>query len=247
MAEQGRVGRRRFDYDRRLLPHPYLEELEPTGGDPEFERMRRTRPRDETDRAELLKARVAARAKWLKETVESPGYPAWNLLYFTLICSIVPELEDVIVLETGTNHGVSTIVLAQALKELGVDAVVRTVELNPQLSEIARRNVDRAGLSNYVQFNVGDSIDFLEKLTADVDHIDFAFIDDRHTRDHVVREIELVCPKVVPRRGKVYFDNTSRGDVAEALRVLGERFGGNLIEFGNCSWAPPGNAIWQPD
>jgi hypothetical protein len=46
--------------------------------------------------------------------------------------------------------------------------------------------------------------------------------------------------------GKVYFDNSGRGGVAEALDYLRERHGGNLVTFLNCSSAPPGNTIWQP-
>jgi hypothetical protein len=34
--------------------------------------------------------------------------------------------------------------------------------------------------------------------------------------------------------------------VAEALRRIRAAHGGNLIEFANCSWAPPGNAVWRP-
>lgn len=33
--------------------------------------------------------------------------------------------------------------------------------------------------------------------------------------------------------------------MAKALRHIKAAYGGNLIEFLNCSWAPPGNAIWQ--
>jgi predicted O-methyltransferase YrrM len=239
-----RFGGRRFDYDRGLLPHPYLAELEADEFDADFVELSKTPPRDDAERKE----RAAARTKWLGDTHMSPGYPAWNLLYYTVLSSIDPELEDVVVLETGANCGVSTIVMAQAVRDLGLDVPVHTVELHPGLAENAQRNIEKAGLSDYVRFTVGNSLDFLEKLTAEVDHIDFAFIDDLHTRDHILREIDLVCPKVFPRRGKVFFDNTGGGgDVALALRELRPRFGGNLVEFANCSWGPPGNVIWQPD
>jgi hypothetical protein len=53
-------------------------------------------------------------------------------------------------------------------------------------------------------------------------------------------------PLVRSCRGKVYFDITSAGGVAEALRRIGAAHGGDLVEFANCSWAPPGNAVCQP-
>ena len=105
-------SRRRFDYDRRLLPNPRIAELEPV--------------------------EVSAREELTDETSWSLGYPAWNLLYYALFTSILPEQESVVVLETGTNRGVSTIVMAQALKDLGVDAVLDTVEQDPERVEAAR-------------------------------------------------------------------------------------------------------------
>jgi hypothetical protein len=65
--------------------------------------------------------------------------------------------------------------------------------------------------------------------------------------EHVAGEIEIVHPLVARGRGKIYFDNTMAGGVAEALRFLRRAYGGNVVEFENCSWRPPGNAIWQPD
>src|SRR6266542_833803 len=104
---------RRFDYDRNLLPNEYLAQLESRTGD-------------------------------LKEAVQttgmSLGYPAWNLLYYSLLCSI-PE-RDPVVVETGTNRGFSSIVMAQALKDSGHPGIVRTVEFDPSLAEVARQNID---------------------------------------------------------------------------------------------------------
>ena len=70
------------------------------------------------------------------------------------------------VVETGTNWGASTIVMAQALKDLGTTAKVRTVEMNESLVEIAKGNVEKAGLTDQVEFHVEDSLSFLAR-TAD--------------------------------------------------------------------------------
>jgi len=220
---------RRFDYDRRLLPNRHLAELEPEGTD------------------------LATAAASTGLTV---GYPAWNLLYYTLFCSpqpdpgvfgpVPPPIDaDLVVVETGTNLGASTIVMAQALKDLGTEAKVRTVEVNESAVELARRNVDRAGLSDHVEFHVEDSLVFLSRLVAEVERLDFVFVDDDHRTEHVVKELDIICPHMAPR-GKIYFDNTTGRGVSGALRHLQDKYGGNLIHFPNCSFAPPGNAIWQP-
>ena len=137
--------------------------------------------------------------------------------------------------------------MAQALKDLGVTAKVRTVDHDTSAVEIAKRNVEGAGLADHVEFHVGDSLGFLSRIADEVEQIDFVFLDDDHRTDHVVQELAILCPKIRRGTGKIYFDNTGGRMVSAALRHLKETYGGNLIEFPNCSLSPPGNAIWQPD
>ncbi|HZD73250.1 MAG TPA: class I SAM-dependent methyltransferase [Actinomycetota bacterium] len=206
-----------FDYDRRLLVNPYLAEREHDVHD--------------------LQAAMAS-------TGLSLGYPAWNLLYYALLCSLPPA--DPVVVETGTNQGFSTIVLAQALIDAGAEGLVRTVDIDPEAVALARRHAQQAKVAERIRFEVADSRDFLARLAAEVDHVDFAFLDGDHRPEAVVAEFEQLRPLVAACRGKVYFDNTATGGVAEALRHIHATYGGNLVEFPTCSWAPPGNAIWQP-
>lgn len=209
-----------FDYDRRLLPNPYLAEVESHCHD----------------------IRSAVRTSGL-----SIGYPAWNMLYYTFLCAVPPGEPRVWVVETGTNVGFSTIVLAQVLKDRGLDSRVVTVDIDPAVVGMARLHVRRAGLEEFVEFHVDDSLRFLDRYVRTVERIDFAFLDGNHERDHVVEEFARVHPLLTGPASTVYFDNTSEGGVAEALRIIRQRFGGNLVELPNCSWAPPGNAIWQPE
>jgi precorrin-6B methylase 2 len=216
---------RRYDYDRRLLPNSYLAHLEP----PDIRDFSAS-----NDRTGL-----------------TPGYPAWNLLYYSLFCSLPVESygstfelsklrQDPVVVETGTNRGASTIVMAQALKDAGLASKVLTVERREHLQRVARKHVEAAGLSSHVTFHLGDSVEFLRGLES----VDFLFLDDDHDFEHVMTEIEAIHDKL--REGAiVYFDNTLEGGVAEALQAIPERYGGNVIEFPNCSLGPPGNAIWQ--
>ena len=207
-----------FDYDRQLLVNPYLAEQEAACHD--------------------LRSAVA-------RTGLSLGYPAWNLLDYTLLCSL--PSSDPVVVETGTNLGFSTIVLAQALVDAGAGGVVLTVDIDPEMVELAKGHAAQAGVARSIRFHLGDSRDFLARLAGEVDHIDFAFLDGDHRAEAAVAEFQRLYPLVAACHCKVYFDNTSRGGVAKALRRIRATYGGNLIEFRNCSWAPPGNAIWQPN
>jgi predicted O-methyltransferase YrrM len=211
------ISRRAFRYDRRLLVSPYLAGPEAASHD-------------------------------LPSAVErsglSIGYPSWNLLYYALLCSVTRP--DPVVIETGTNHGFSTIVLAQALADAGRGGVVRTVDVDPCVVEVARGHAARAGVASLIAFHAGDSLPFLEFVAASVDRVDFAFLDADHRADRVSAEFAVLHPLVAACGGKVYFDNTSSGGVAEALRRIRAEYGGSVVEFANCSWSPPGNAIWQP-
>jgi cephalosporin hydroxylase len=239
-------------YDRRRLPNEYLAGLDPEEPSPELDRLSSIEPADDSQRQALQKEWNEEFMRWLGDTNMSPGYPAWSLLYYSVFTSIVPEVPDPVVVETGTNRGLSTILIAQALADLGVDAAVDTVDVDEAYTQTARRHVEAAGLTRHVRFHTGDSLEFLTELVGRVDHIDFAFLDGDHHAAHVMREIDIIVPKVAARRGKIYFDNSepgggTDGGVAEALEHLKATYGGNVVRFANCSWRPPGNAIWQPD
>jgi predicted O-methyltransferase YrrM len=183
----------------------------------------------------------------IEKTGFSMGYPAWNLLYYILLSSIPLMNKDIVILETGTHLGLSTIILAQVLKDTDSNGTVFTVDKDKKAVKIARQNVLRAGLIDYVNFNIQDSILYLSKITEQKQHIHFAFLDSNHDYRHVLKEFSIIYPKIQPVRGKVFFDNSTYGGVAKALKYIKSHYDGNIIEFDNSSWAPPGNALWQPD
>jgi len=79
------------------------------------------------------------------------------------------------VLEIGTLGGYSTIWLARALPEGGR---VISLELNPKHAQVARDNIERAGLSKRVEIRLGRALDTLPKLAAEAkDPFDLIFID----------------------------------------------------------------------
>ncbi len=79
------------------------------------------------------------------------------------------------ILEIGTLGGYSTIWLARALPENGS---LISLELDPRHAEIARKNLDTAGLSNRVEIRVGRAIDSLKALVASgAAPFDLIFID----------------------------------------------------------------------
>jgi predicted O-methyltransferase YrrM len=79
------------------------------------------------------------------------------------------------VLEIGTLGGYSTIWLARALTAGGK---VTTLEIDPERAEIARKNLDSAGVLDRVEITIGAAIDSLAALSnGDGDPFDLIFID----------------------------------------------------------------------
>jgi predicted O-methyltransferase YrrM len=79
------------------------------------------------------------------------------------------------VLEIGTLAGFSTIWMAQGLPDGGR---LITCEYVPRHAELARSNLDMAGLGHLVEIRVGAALDTLRELAReDAEPFDFVFID----------------------------------------------------------------------
>jgi predicted O-methyltransferase YrrM len=79
------------------------------------------------------------------------------------------------VLEIGTLGGYSTIWLARALPSGGL---VVTLEALPEHAEVARKNIERAGLGGMVDIRVGAALETLPVLASEgAGSFDLVFID----------------------------------------------------------------------
>jgi predicted O-methyltransferase YrrM len=79
------------------------------------------------------------------------------------------------ILEIGTLGGYSTIWLARSLP---VDGKLISLELEPYHAEVARVNVDRAGIGSLVEIRTGPAADTLRAMIAEgTEPFDFVFID----------------------------------------------------------------------
>jgi len=78
------------------------------------------------------------------------------------------------ILEVGTLGGYSTIWLARALP---ADGKLVTLEMDPKHAEVARGNLEHAGLAERVEVRVGPAAETLPKLANEGHRFDFVFID----------------------------------------------------------------------
>ncbi|MEU2839830.1 O-methyltransferase [Streptomyces sp. NPDC007076] len=116
------------------------------------------------------------------------------------------------VLEIGTLGGYSTIWLARALPEGGR---VVTLEADPAYAEVARANIERAGLADVVEIRVGRALDTLPELAAEGHGpFDVVFIDaDKPSNpDYLAWSLKLTRPGSL-----IVADNVVRdGEVVDA-------------------------------
>jgi len=76
------------------------------------------------------------------------------------------------VVEFGTSFGISTIYLADAVRQTGGKLI--TTELLESKAKKAKENISKSGLSNFVEVRIGDA---METLKGHTEPIDFLFLD----------------------------------------------------------------------
>ena len=116
------------------------------------------------------------------------------------------------ILEIGTLGGYSTIWMARALPKSGR---VISLEIDEQHAEVARANIERAGLAKRVDIRVAPATESLAKLIAGrANPFDLVFIDadKEHTLEYFEAAIGLSHPGTV-----IVVDNVVRkGEIVDA-------------------------------
>jgi predicted O-methyltransferase YrrM len=130
------------------------------------------------------------------------------------------------ILEVGTLGGYSTICLARALPR---DGRLVSLEVDSHHADVARTNIERAGLRDIVEIRLGQALDTLRQLEAEGgEPFDLVFIDaDKvNSPDYFRWAVRLGHPGTVVivdnaiRRGSVLDAQTSDPDVAGTRAVI---------------------------
>ena len=128
------------------------------------------------------------------------------------------------ILEIGTLAGYSTIWMARALR---VGGRLITIEANPAHAEVARQNLERAGLADAVSVRVGRALEVLPELVAEGQGpFDMIFIDADKApyAEYLQWALQLARPGTliladnVVRGGDVVNENATDADTAGIRR-----------------------------
>jgi predicted O-methyltransferase YrrM len=132
------------------------------------------------------------------------------------------------ILEIGTLGGYSTIWLARTLPPMGK---LITLEYNPKHAEVARKNFQRANLTNQIEIIVGAALDTLPQLAAqNPPPFDLIFIDaDKKNNPHyfqwalkLSRPGSLIIVDNVVRDGAVINADSDDPDIRGIRQFLTE-------------------------
>jgi len=127
------------------------------------------------------------------------------------------------ILEVGTLGGYSTIWLARALP---ADGRLVTLEIDPHHAEVARRNLEEAGVGDRVEVRVGPALDSLAALAKErIGPFDFVFIDadKEHNADYVDAAIDVARPGALILVDNVVREGGVLDDRSTDSKILGTR------------------------
>ncbi|MFA0751262.1 MAG: hypothetical protein SLRJCFUN_001665 [Candidatus Fervidibacter sp.] len=147
-------------------------------------------------------------ADWVLHAVKRQTqvtYPK-EMGYILVRAGVVPGS---IVVESGSGSGASTLMFAFAVGDSGH---VFSYERRPEFSELARRNVERAGLLHRVTFKLRDIADGFEERDADV-----VFLDVREPWLYLPQAIEALADG-----GTLVILVPTTNQVSETLRAMKE-------------------------
>jgi len=114
--------------------------------------------------------------KSLEEMGTKEFVPSIGPVKAKIIANIVKKHKPKKILEIGTLYGYSAILMANLLDDYTEDSVgaVVTIEIDKTVAEIAKKNLEAAGLLSKVDIIVGDALEVIPKLSG---KFDLLFID----------------------------------------------------------------------
>nr|CAA68045.1 methyltransferase [Lactococcus cremoris] len=113
-----------------------------------------------------------------------PVIPHETVLYFQMLLSLLKPKR---ILEIGTAIGFSALVMAQEVPE----AEIVTIDRNPEMIELAKKNLAKYDHRNQIQLKEGDAADVLQELKGP---FDLVFMDSAKSKyvEFLPKSLELL-------------------------------------------------------
>ena len=108
------------------------------------------------------------------------------------LLALTRKLNPTLVIELGTNVGISSAYLASALEINGGDRLITTMDASPYRQRLAADVHRRTGLNRRVQYVEGLFTDTLKPTLSRMDAVDLAFIDGHHQYQPTLDYMEII-------------------------------------------------------
>jgi cephalosporin hydroxylase len=150
-------------------------------------------------------SQVWVTTKWLGVPSEQAPTDNWNMQ------QLIVELQPDYIIETGTWYGGTTLFYAEVLSYVNPQGKVITIDIEPRVEQASKLPIWK----QRVEMIVGSSID--PKVT---DHVAqevlgkkvLITLDSLHTREHVLKEMEIYSKLVTPGSYLVVQDTNINGN-----------------------------------
>ena len=123
----------------------------------------------------------------LERTAKKEHLPSIGPIKGRIVSDIVKKYRPASILEIGTLHGYSAILMGNLLPDDGGKLI--TIEIDRDLANIATKNIEKAGLSGKIKVICNDAIDVIPTLSGY--KFDLVFLDATKTQYlHYLRLLE---------------------------------------------------------
>jgi len=124
----------------------------------------------------------------IEETAKKNSLPSIGPLKGEIIGDIIRNYKLKRILEIGTLHGYSAILMANFLLKankddgndndnINTETIITCLEIDQQLANIAKKNIEKAGLSDRIEVITGDALKTIPTLNNKYYRFDLVFID----------------------------------------------------------------------
>jgi len=124
----------------------------------------------------------------IEETAKKKSLPSIGPLKGEIIGNLIRKYKLKRILEIGTLHGYSAILMANFIlnvkKEddndndnINTETIITCLEIDQQLANIAKKNIEKAGLSDRIEVITGDALKIIPTLNNKYYRFDLVFID----------------------------------------------------------------------
>jgi predicted O-methyltransferase YrrM len=132
---------------------------------------------------------------------------------YRLLSKFNPEYS----IELGTGTGITALYQACALSP---NNPIHTIEGSAKLTEVAKLNAEKCGLTEHIVFHTGRFEEVLPKLLNEMPRIDYAYIDGNHRYEPTMDYFELLLSKCHNNTVLVFDDINWSEEMKQAWRTI---------------------------